>query len=123
MIAELAKSSTIINSESAGNVGEEELSAHQHPPNTTSSRDETDSNSNEDNINTERQPCRDTNKKDMGQCYDKDCSECRIQRRDPTPDELTMCLHALSYKVTYSNARTHHEKLTALGRNEKQLFS
>lgn len=30
---------------------------------------------------------------------DDDCSECRIQRRDPTPAELTMCLHAISYKV------------------------
>ncbi|XP_031563039.1 RNA pseudouridylate synthase domain-containing protein 2-like [Actinia tenebrosa] len=29
---------------------------------------------------------------------DGDCSECRIQRRDPTPEELTMCLHAISYK-------------------------
>ncbi|XP_032220249.2 pseudouridylate synthase RPUSD2 [Nematostella vectensis] len=29
---------------------------------------------------------------------DADCSECRIWRRDPTPQELTMCLHALSYK-------------------------
>ncbi|EDO47303.1 predicted protein, partial [Nematostella vectensis] len=29
---------------------------------------------------------------------DADCSECRIWRRDPTPQELTMYLHALSYK-------------------------
>lgn len=34
------------------------------------------------------------------QYYDKDCTECHIIRRDPTPSELTMCLHALSYKVT-----------------------
>ena len=34
--------------------------------------------------------------------YDKDCSECQITRRDPTPAELTMCLHALSYKVRWS---------------------
>lgn len=32
--------------------------------------------------------------------YDKDCSECHMKRRDPTPSELTMCLHALSYKVS-----------------------
>ena len=32
--------------------------------------------------------------------YDQDCSECHITRRDPTPSELTMCLHALSYKAS-----------------------
>ena len=37
------------------------------------------------------------------QCYDQDCSECHIRRRDPTPAELTMYLHALSYKVSESN--------------------
>ena len=31
--------------------------------------------------------------------YDAECSECRITRRDPSPAELTMYLHALSYKV------------------------
>ena len=31
--------------------------------------------------------------------YDQECSECQIKRRDPTPNELMMCLHALSYKV------------------------
>ena len=31
--------------------------------------------------------------------YDQECSECQIKRRDPTPNELSMCLHALSYKV------------------------
>ena len=31
--------------------------------------------------------------------YDKNCTECHIKRRDPTRRELTMCLHALSYKV------------------------
>lgn len=30
--------------------------------------------------------------------YDQDCSECHITRRDPTASELSMCLHALSYK-------------------------
>ena len=35
-----------------------------------------------------------------GQYYDKDCSECHIVRKDPTPNELTMCLHALCYKVS-----------------------
>ena len=27
------------------------------------------------------------------------CTECQIKRRDPTPEELTMCLHAAVYKV------------------------
>ena len=36
--------------------------------------------------------------------YDKSCTECHIRRRDPTPCELTMCLHALSYKVRRNEA-------------------
>ncbi|XP_073233770.1 pseudouridylate synthase RPUSD2-like [Porites lutea] len=32
------------------------------------------------------------------QYHDKDCSECHIIRSDPTRSELTMFLHALSYK-------------------------
>ena len=32
--------------------------------------------------------------------YDQDCTECHITRRDPTPSELNMCLHALSYKAS-----------------------
>lgn len=27
------------------------------------------------------------------------CNECRIKRRDPSPKELSMCLHAAVYKV------------------------
>ena len=34
------------------------------------------------------------------QYHDKDCSECHIIRSDPTRSELTMFLHALSYKVS-----------------------
>ena len=34
------------------------------------------------------------------QYHDRDCSECRIIRSDPTHSELTMFLHALSYKVS-----------------------
>lgn len=34
------------------------------------------------------------------QYHDKDCSECHIIRSDPTHSELTMFLHALSYKVS-----------------------
>jgi hypothetical protein len=29
------------------------------------------------------------------------CTECRIHRRDPTPAELSMCLHAAVYKVRF----------------------
>ena len=29
------------------------------------------------------------------------CTECQINRRDPTPAELTMCLHAAVYKVSF----------------------
>lgn len=43
--------------------------------------------------------CKNLNQITNDQYYDKDCSECQIVRRDPTPKELTMCLHALSYKV------------------------
>lgn len=35
---------------------------------------------------------------ELAKFYDKDCTECHIKRRDPTRRELTMCLHALSYK-------------------------
>lgn len=49
-----------------------------------------------DCLNKDSQCCTDT----TGQYYDKDCSECQIIRRDPTPTELTMCLHAVSYKVS-----------------------
>lgn len=52
------------------------------------------SSDNGDCLNKDSQCCTDT----TGQYYDKDCSECKIIRRDPTPTELTMCLHAVSYK-------------------------
>ena len=56
-----------------------------------------------DSSSIDSQCCKNRNHRaiDM-QYYDKDCSECQIVRRDPTPDELTMCLHALSYKVSTS---------------------
>ena len=34
-----------------------------------------------------------------GNSYDPDCTECRLSRPHPSPQELFMCLHALSYKV------------------------
>ena len=35
-------------------------------------------------------------------CFD--CTECHIQRCDPSPKEMSMCLHAAVYKVWW----THH---------------
>lgn len=56
-----------------------------------------------DSSSIDSQCCKNRNHRAIGmQYYDKDCSECQIVRRDPTPDELTMCLHALSYKVSAS---------------------
>ena len=52
---------------------------------------------NGDCLNKESQPCKDTTE----QYYDEDCSECQVIRRDPTPTELIMCLHAVSYKVSH----------------------
>ena len=31
--------------------------------------------------------------------YGKNCTECKIKRSDPTPEQLNMCLHAAVYKV------------------------
>lgn len=31
--------------------------------------------------------------------YDPDCTECQLSRSPPSPEELVMYLHALSYKV------------------------
>ena len=50
-----------------------------------------------DCLNEDSQSCEDT----IEQYCDKDCSECQIIRRDPTPTELIMCLHAVSYKVSH----------------------
>ena len=36
-----------------------------------------------------------------GDHKDPGCTECQINRRDPTPAELTMCLHAAVYKVSF----------------------
>ena len=45
--------------------------------------------------------CSDGGAKDdaIGEEKCPDCAECLIQRPDPTPAELTMCLHAAVYKV------------------------
>lgn len=58
-----------------------------------------DCHDNGDGLNEDSQSCKDTTE----QYYDKDCSECQIIRRDPTPTELIMCLHAVSYKVSHWN--------------------
>ena len=34
-------------------------------------------------------------------CFD--CTECRIQRCDPSPKEMSMCLHAAVYKVWWTH--------------------
>lgn len=44
-------------------------------------------------------------KADLGQWErDADCTECSLQRPDPTPHQLMMYLHALRYKVQGSHA-------------------
>ena len=39
--------------------------------------------------------------------YDDDCDECHVRMREPTEEELFICLHALSYEVLLS----HHMPL------------
>lgn len=107
VIAELVKSSNIINAES-GTFREEDLS-RQHQQNSSNMKHEAVTNieneslrrhctGNKDSVRAESQSCIDNEEKNTELYYDEDCSECQIQRRDPTSDELTMCLHALSYK-------------------------
>lgn len=127
MISELAKSSTIINIDNT-RFNDAERKKEQYSQTSTcgliektgSSQFEEANSSNKDEyvdpqscgvhvmncrgngdcLNKESQSCTDTTRSTTDQYYDKDCSECRIIRRDPTPTELTMCLHALSYKVS-----------------------
>lgn len=110
MIAELSKSPNIVNTES-GTFREDDLS-RQHQQNSTNVKHEAVTiveneslkpvcTGYNDIVPGESQSCKETEEKNTEQYYDKDCSECQIQRRDPTSDELTMCLHALSYKVTH----------------------
>ena len=42
-----------------------------------------------------------------GLSYDPDCTECRTIHADPTPSELMMYLHALSYKVCHVIQGSH----------------
>ncbi|KAJ7381447.1 RNA pseudouridylate synthase domain containing protein 2 [Desmophyllum pertusum] len=111
VITELAKSSTTMNRENT-HFTEAHVTTHQYAQTTAcSTSDQTESHCsrsskaesldpecNNCSENGDSQSCTDTNHSTFGQYYDKDCSECHIVRRDPTPDELTMCLHALSYK-------------------------
>ena len=77
---------------------EESVEQQSHGVNVMDCRD------NGDCLNKESQPCKDTTE----QYYDKDCSECQIIRRDPTSTELTMCLHAVSYKVSHCTGSPHN---------------
>ena len=109
----MAKSSTTMNRENT-HFTEAHVTTHQYAQTTAcSTSDQTESHCsrsskaesldpecNNCSENGDSQSCTDTNHSTFGQYYDKDCSECHIVRRDPTPDELTMCLHALSYKVS-----------------------
>ena len=45
------------------------------------------------------------------------CTECQVTRRDPTPAELTMCLHAAVYKVRFCCVKNENAHL--LTRNEE----
>nr|XP_058964070.1 pseudouridylate synthase RPUSD2-like isoform X2 [Pocillopora verrucosa] len=107
VIAELSKSPNIVNTES-GTFREDDLS-RQHQQNSTNVKHEAVTiveneslkpvcTGYKDIVPGESQSCKETEEKNTELYYDKDCSECQIQRRDPTSDELTMCLHALSYK-------------------------
>ena len=123
MISELTKSPTIMNINST-NVNDAERKKEQYSQTSTcgliekaglseieepnsSNKDESveyescgvhfmNCRDNRDCLNKDSQSCTDTTE----QYHDKDCSECQIIRRDPTPTELTMCLHAVSYKVS-----------------------
>lgn len=44
-------------------------------------------------------PAAEVSKEQETSFYDPDCTECRTVHPDPTPSELMMYLHALSYKV------------------------
>ena len=112
MISELARSSTIITvkSTNCSNTEREKEQAGWSEFEETNSSSEDESveqqscgvhvmncSDNGDCLNKDSQSCTGTTE----QYYDKDCSECQIIRRDPAPTELTMCLHAVSYKVSH----------------------
>ena len=40
-----------------------------------------------------------TSPKEVDTSFDPDCTECRLCRPDPSPEDLVMYLHAISYKV------------------------
>lgn len=127
VISELAKSSTIMNIENT-DLKEADRTARQNTQTTTcgitdktSSCAKTNSNTNDESVepqscdvqsidcsetgdssSIDSQCCTDINHSANEQYYNKDCSECQIVRRDPTANELTMCLHALSYKVSWT---------------------
>ena len=90
VIAEMAKSSTITGFVARDSDGVDKVQPHD----TTNTVKETaeSTHSNDEKMSLGSQSCSD-------QYYDKGCSECHVNRRDPTPSELTMYLHALSYKV------------------------
>ena len=98
MISELAKSSTIMNIETTdlkeadGNTRAISCYDSRHQTNSTKHKSAVDG--------SDSNCCTNMNQITNDQYYDKDCSECQIVRRDPTAKELTMCLHALSYKVS-----------------------
>ncbi|KAL9976467.1 hypothetical protein ACROYT_G013774 [Oculina patagonica] len=111
VISELAKSSTIMDIENT-DLKEADRTARQNSQRTNKTA-EANSNTKEECVepcdvqsidcsgtgtssSLDSQCC--TNHSTNEQYYDKDCSECQIVRRDPTPNELSMFLHALSYK-------------------------
>ncbi|XP_068725701.1 pseudouridylate synthase RPUSD2-like [Montipora capricornis] len=89
VIGEMAKSSTITGFVARDSDGVDKVQPHD----TTNTVKETaeSTHSNDEKMSLGSQSCSD-------QYYDKGCSECHVNRRDPTPSELTMYLHALSYK-------------------------
>lgn len=99
VISELAKSSTIMNIETTDL---KEADDNTQAISCCDSRDpQTNSTKHKSAVDcSDSNCCTNTDHITNDQYYDKDCSECQIVRRDPTPEELTMCLHALSYKVS-----------------------
>jgi len=124
VISELAKSSTITAINST-NCIDAEREKEQYSQTSTSDLidqaessefEETNSSNKDESVDQQSSGVHLMNSRDSGDClykasqscthtteqyYDKDCSECQIIRRDPTPTELIMCLHAVSYKVSH----------------------
>ena len=70
---------------------------------------------NENNHNDDKNNTKATvSERAIDRSHDDDCDECHVRMREPTEEELFICLHALSYEVLLS----HHMPLTLFNKNK-----